>query len=99
MGPIPYKRFSRTTSSLLGLTLDTAASAHDLHSEMPAIYGSLIMPWTPDDADRHTHKATTWALKELWAKVANERLEGTGDEGRAIREANAVVARQAKGND
>ena len=53
------------------------------------------MPWTPKDAERHTHKATTWALKELWAKVANEALERTGDEGRAIREANAVVARQA----
>jgi hypothetical protein len=47
------------------------------------------------DAERHTHKATTPALKELWAKVANESLERTGDEGRAIREANAVVARQA----
>ena len=30
------------------------------------------MPWTPNDAEMHTHKATTWALKELWAKVANE---------------------------
>ena len=38
------------------------------------------MPWTPDDAERHTHKATTWELKELWAKVANECLERTGDE-------------------
>jgi hypothetical protein len=53
------------------------------------------MPWTANDAERHTHKATTPALKELWAKVANESLERTGDEGRAIREANAVVARQA----
>ena len=53
------------------------------------------MPWTANDAERHTHKATTLALKELWAKVANESLERTGDEGRAIREANAVVARQA----
>jgi len=52
------------------------------------------MPWTPNDAERHTHKATTRALKELWAKVANECLERTGDEGRAIREANAVIARQ-----
>jgi hypothetical protein len=57
------------------------------------------MPWTPDDAERHTHKATTWALKELWAKVANECLERTGDEGRAVREANTVVARQAKGGN
>jgi hypothetical protein len=52
------------------------------------------MPWTSSDAEGHTHKADTPDLKELWAKVANERLEKTGDEGRAIREANAVVARQ-----
>ena len=52
------------------------------------------MPWTPGDAERHTHKAITRELKELWAQVANECLERTGDEGRAIREANAVVARQ-----
>jgi hypothetical protein len=56
---------------------------------------SWSMPWTPDDAERHTHKATTSELKELWARVANERLEKTGDEGRAIREANAVIARQS----
>jgi hypothetical protein len=54
------------------------------------------MPWTPNDAARHTRKATTPALQELWAKVANEALARTGDEGRAIREANAVVARQAE---
>jgi hypothetical protein len=52
------------------------------------------MPWTSDDAERHTHKATTSELKELWAKVANEALERTGDES-AIREANAVIAWQA----
>jgi hypothetical protein len=56
------------------------------------------MPWTPEEAERHTHKATTRALKELWAKIANECLERTGNEGRAIREANAVIARQAEGN-
>ncbi|MFY9840638.1 MAG: hypothetical protein WAK55_30065 [Xanthobacteraceae bacterium] len=53
------------------------------------------MPWTDDDAEKHTHKASTPALKELWAKVANEGLDRTGDEGRAIREANAVIARHA----
>jgi hypothetical protein len=61
----------------------------------PAGCGIEDMPWISDDAERHTHKATTQALKELWAKVANECLERTGDEGRAIREANAVIARQA----
>ncbi|HEY2533419.1 MAG TPA: hypothetical protein VGJ20_36725 [Xanthobacteraceae bacterium] len=54
------------------------------------------MPWTANDAERHTHKATTTELKELWAKVANEALQRIGDEGRAIREANAVIARQAE---
>jgi len=53
------------------------------------------MPWTAHDAERHTHKATTPALQELWAKVANDALERLHDEGRAIREANAVIARQA----
>jgi hypothetical protein len=53
------------------------------------------MPWTADDAQTHTHKATTPQLKELWAKVANESLDRDGNEGRAIREANAVIARQA----
>jgi hypothetical protein len=56
----------------------------------------MTMPWTPDEAERQTHKATTRDLKELWAKVANERLESTGDEVLAIREANAVIARQAE---
>jgi hypothetical protein len=60
------------------------------------LWESVQMPWTPDEAERHTHKATTPILKELWAKVANEALERTGNEGRAIREANAVVARQAE---
>ena len=54
------------------------------------------MPWSANDAERHTHKATTSELRELWAKIANECLERTGDEGRAIREANAVVARRAE---
>jgi len=54
------------------------------------------MPWTSNDGEKHTHKATTSELKELWAKVANESLERNGDEGRAIREANAVIARQAE---
>ena len=54
------------------------------------------MPWTPNDAEKHTHKAASGELKELWAKVANECLERTGDEGGAIREPNAVVARQVQ---
>lgn len=52
--------------------------------------------WTPEDAERHTRQATTDAIRELWAPVANERLGRTGGEGRAIREANAVIARTAQ---
>ena len=54
------------------------------------------MPWSANDAEKHTHKATRSELKELWAKVANDSLDSNGDEGRAVREANAVVARQAQ---
>jgi hypothetical protein len=66
---------------------------HDLFAAEPAGRGGVCarctlrnashmseareMPWTPDDAERHTHEATTRALKELWAKVANECLAGT----------------------
>ena len=52
------------------------------------------MPWTPKSGpSRHTKKANSPKKKRQWAHVANSALERTGDEGRAIREANAVVAR------
>ncbi len=51
------------------------------------------MPWQPEDAPRHTHKADTLHLCRLWADVANSVLAETGDEGRAVRSANAAVAR------
>jgi hypothetical protein len=51
------------------------------------------MPWLTDfDSARH-NKLATGRLGEIWRKVANETLERTGDEGRAIREANAVIDR------
>jgi hypothetical protein len=56
------------------------------------------MPWTPDEAPSHTKKAATDRLRRLWADVANKILAETGDEGRAIREANAVVARAQRGD-
>lgn len=54
------------------------------------------MPWIPEDAPAHTRRADTPELQALWARIANDCLERTGDEGRAIREANAVVARRAE---
>ena len=52
------------------------------------------MPWTPNDAERHTKKAKGSIAKRQWRDVANSALERTGDEGRAVREANAAVARR-----
>jgi len=34
------------------------------------------MPWTPNDAERHTRKATSWELKELWAKSPTNAWNG-----------------------
>ena len=51
------------------------------------------MPWLPDDAPRHDHKADTPHLRRLWSEVANAVLAETSDEGRAIRAANAAVAK------
>lgn len=56
------------------------------------------MPWTPSDATRHTKKANTPKKKRQFAEVANSVLAKTGDEGRAVREANAVVGRKHKGS-
>jgi len=54
------------------------------------------MPWRPEDAPRHTRKADTIALCLMWCEVANKVLAETGDEARAIRTANAVVAKNRK---
>ena len=51
------------------------------------------MPWTVEDVDRH-HKGLSAAQKRQWVAVANQQLAEHGDEGRAIREANAAVNRQ-----
>jgi len=50
------------------------------------------MPWSPSDAPKHTKKANTPKKKRQFSDVANSVLASTGDEGRAIREANAAVA-------
>lgn len=55
------------------------------------------MPWQASDAHRHNRKADTPKKQEVWAKVANATLNRTGDDGQAIREANAAVDRIGKG--
>jgi len=51
------------------------------------------MPWTSVDAQRHTKKADNAKRQRMWADIANSVLLETVDEGRAIREANAMVGR------
>jgi hypothetical protein len=46
--------------------MDASAPVHDLLVRNASHWWEPAqMPWTPDDAERHTHKATTWALKEF----------------------------------
>lgn len=52
------------------------------------------MPWKPSDAKRHDKKAKSPKQERQWSDVANSVLKQTGDEGRAVREANGVVMRQ-----
>ena len=51
------------------------------------------MPWNAQDASAKTHKADSPKKKRQWAHVADRVLESTGDEGRAVREANSVIVR------
>ena len=50
------------------------------------------MPWTANDALRHTKKANTPEKRKTWAEVANKALASGDSEGSAIRQANAVIA-------
>lgn len=50
------------------------------------------MPWTVADVDKHK-KGLKGKKKRQWVHVANRVLSDTGDEGRAIREANSVTGK------
>ena len=52
------------------------------------------MPWSPQDAHKHNHSISGGKSARQWSDVANSVLERTGDEGRAIRSANAVAGRK-----
>jgi hypothetical protein len=54
------------------------------------------MPRTATDASKHTKRARTAAQRRRWASVASSVLRSTGDDARAIREANVVLARPAR---
>jgi len=55
------------------------------------------MPWKPGDARRFTKKAKSPKAKRQFAKVANKVLAKSGDEGKAIRIANAAVRKRLAG--
>ena len=54
------------------------------------------MPWSSKDASRFTRKAKGPKAKRQFAKVANKVLAESGDEGKAVRIANAAVKRRKK---
>lgn len=54
------------------------------------------IPWIAKDAKAKTHKADTPKKSRQWADVADSVLAKTGNEGRAVREANAVVAHASR---
>jgi len=50
------------------------------------------MPWVADDAPKFNKStARSRHLREVWASAANAALRKYGDEGRAVRVANAAV--------
>ena len=51
------------------------------------------MPWKSKDASKHTKKADTPAEKKQWAKTANAVLKSSKNEGKAVRIANAAIAK------
>lgn len=53
------------------------------------------MPWKAGDAKGKTRKAKTPAQKKRWSRTANAVLNKTGDEGKAIRIANAQAKRKS----
>lgn len=55
------------------------------------------MPWNAKDAVRHTKKAKSATAKRQWREVANSVLARTGNDARAVRAANAVIARRTNG--
>ncbi len=54
------------------------------------------MPWDPKDAKRHTKKANTAKKQRRWAHVSNSALASGASEQSAIRQADAVVARNKR---
>ena len=48
------------------------------------------------DAPSKTHKAKSKSAKKQWATVANKVLAQSGDDAKAIKIANAAVAKRSK---
>lgn len=55
------------------------------------------MPWTANQALKHTKKAKSDTAKRQWREVANSVLAKTGNDARAVRAANSVIARRTHG--
>lgn len=54
------------------------------------------MPWKAKSASSKTKSAKSPKAKRTWAKTANAVLKASGDEGKAVRIANAAVKKRSK---
>jgi len=55
------------------------------------------MPWVAQDAPKfNASTRKSLHLRQIWANAANEALRHYGDEGKAIRVANAAVKKALK---
>ena len=61
--------------------------------------GNELMPWQASDAHSQKKAAKTAKDKNMWAHVANSVLQRTGNDGLAVREANAVLRRALLGRE
>lgn len=54
------------------------------------------MPWKMSDAKSKTKKASSPAAQKQWSTVANKVLAQSGDDAKAIKIANAAVAKRGQ---
>jgi hypothetical protein len=88
------EKWLRDAAAAFGVREPPASCANLMAAFRPRGGGAL--PWLPEDAYRHTHKADTPHLCRLWAEVANSVLAETCNEAYAVRAANAAVRRAAE---
>ena len=53
------------------------------------------MPWTPEDATRHTKKANTPKKRRMWADIATRLKEAGKPDSEVVTIANGVIKKRS----